>query len=66
MSTLSYLDQLTKEFNDAEYGNCMFFRDGESLRQAKFMLWLMRKYGVEDQFLNDVEQFEMLAVLKRG
>lgn len=63
--SLSYLGQLHKEFNDAEYGKRMFFPDGYAQREAKFMLWLMRKYGVEDQFLKEVEQHEMLAMLKK-
>lgn len=29
------------------------------------MLWIMKKYGVEEQFINDLEQFELLETLKR-
>jgi hypothetical protein len=61
----AYHGQLTREFNDSEYGKCMFFPDDVTVRQAKFMLWLMKKYGVEDQFLNDIEKFEMFVMLKR-
>lgn len=62
----AYQSYLVKEFNDQEYSEqCLFFSDGVEIRQAKFMIWLMKKYGVEEQFLRDLERFEIMALLKK-
>jgi len=61
-----YQSTLMDEFINEEYGNDrFFFPDNISERQAKFMIWLMKKYGVEEKFLHDAEQFELLALLKQ-
>lgn len=60
-----YNNYLNVEFITEECGdNSFFFPDAADVRQAKFMIWLMKKYGVEKQFLQDLEKFEVMAVLK--
>ena len=62
----TYCSHLTVEFNDQEYGDSRyFFPDNVAIRQAKFMLWVMKKYGVEEQFINDLKQFELVHILKQ-
>lgn len=60
-----YQSHLLKEFVDQEYGQCMFYPEDIGKRQAKFILWLADKYGIEEKFLNDVEKFELFLKLKQ-
>lgn len=61
-----YQSSLMEEFYAQEYeSDRFFFPDSISERQAKYMLWLMKKYGVEDKFMQEVEQFELLILLKK-
>lgn len=61
------LDALQKQFNEEVYPDAkFFFPDDAGLRQLKFTLWLLDRYGAKDNFIAEAEKFHMLTLLQKS
>jgi len=62
----TYWTRLQEEFFREEYGEerRYFFPDDPNERSGKFLYWLARRYGVEDQFVEDMKKIHMFETLK--
>jgi hypothetical protein len=57
---------LLREFETDTYGNgIMFFPDKTAVREAKFILWLLDRYGAKEQAMEEAEQCLTLHLLQR-
>jgi hypothetical protein len=57
---------LKREFEEETYGKVMFFPDDSRVRDAKFVVWLLEKYGVKEQAMEDAEKYVTLNLLRKG
>lgn len=62
----TYWTRLQQEFYTDEYGETkrFFFPDDPNERSGKFMLWFAKRYGVEDQYIEDLLQIHTFETLK--
>ncbi len=59
------LHGLKHEFELETYGDVMFFPDDVTVREAKFMVWVLDRYGIKEQAMADADRFLTMYALKK-
>ena len=52
-------------FNDEFYGeNTHFFPESAGIREARFILWLLERYGAKDLASDEAEKIYLVEILR--